>query len=143
MTTKAVPTEIDLHLLQLLTDEPTLSQRQLADRLGVSLGKTNYCLKALKEKGCVKWERFVANPNKLQYLYALTPKGLQHKLSLKLHFLERKQAEFEYLKEEIAALQADIEGQKLMSQASKTQKPQVKPAISTPGSLDQPEPIAP
>jgi EPS-associated MarR family transcriptional regulator len=142
MTTKATPTEIDLRLLQLLADEPTLTQRQLADRLGISLGKTNYCLKALKEKGWVKWERFIANPNKLQYLHSLTPKGLQNKLSLTLHFLERKQAEFEYLKEEIATLQADIEGQKLMSQTSKTQKPQVRPAISTPGSLDQPEVIA-
>ena len=141
MTTKATLTEIDLRLLQLLANEPTLSQRQLADRLGVSLGKTNYCLKALKEKGWVKWERFIANPNKLQYLHAITPKGLQQKLSLTLHFLERKQAEFEYLKEEIAALRADIEGQKLISQTSKTQKPQVKPAIRTPGSLDQPETI--
>jgi EPS-associated MarR family transcriptional regulator len=112
MTTKATPTEIDLRLLQLLANEPTLSQRQLADRLGVSLGKTNYCLKALKEKGWVKWERFVANPNKLQCLHAITSKGLQQKLSLTLHFLERKQAEFEYLKEEIAALWAEIEGQK-------------------------------
>ncbi len=100
--------EIDLKLLKLLEENPALSQRQLADRLGVSLGKTNYCLKALKEKGLVKWGNFSSNPNKLQYMHLLTPKGIRQKLSLTAHFLERKQAEYEQLKLEIASLQADI-----------------------------------
>ncbi len=58
-------TEIDLKLLKLLEENPTLSQRQIADALGISLGKTNYCLRALKEKGLVKWGNFSNNPNKL------------------------------------------------------------------------------
>jgi EPS-associated MarR family transcriptional regulator len=101
-------TEIDLKLLKLLEENPTLSQRQLADRLGISLGKVNYCLKALKEKGLVKWGNFSNNPNKLQYMHLLTPKGISQKLSLTIHFLERKQAEYEQLKLEIASLRAEI-----------------------------------
>ncbi len=104
--------EIDLKLLKLLEENPYLSQRQLADRLGVSLGKTNYCLKALKEKGLVKWGNFSNNPNKLHYMHLLTPKGISQKLSLTIHFLERKQAEFEHLKKEIVLLQAEIGQQK-------------------------------
>ncbi len=100
--------EIDLKLLKLLEENPCLSQRQLADRLGVSLGKTNYCLKALKEKGLVKWGNFSNNPNKLHYMHLLTPKGISQKLSLTIHFLERKQAEFEHLKKEIVLLQAEL-----------------------------------
>ena len=100
--------EIDLKLLKLLEENPTLSQRQLADRLGISLGKTNYCLKALKEKGFVKWGNFSNNPHKLQYMHLLTPKGIRQKLSLTIHFLERKQAEYEHLKLEIASLQTEI-----------------------------------
>jgi EPS-associated MarR family transcriptional regulator len=104
--------EIDLKLLKLLEENPTLTQRQLADRLGISLGKTNYCLKALKDKGLVKWGNFSKNPNKLQYMHLLTPKGISQKLSLTTHFLERKQAEFEHLKKEILLLQAEIVQQK-------------------------------
>ncbi len=104
--------EIDLKLLKLLEENPCLSQRQLANRLGVSLGKTNYCLKALKEKGLVKWGNFSNNPNKLQYMHLLTPKGISQKLSLTIHFLERKQAEFEHLKKEIVLLQAELGQQK-------------------------------
>jgi hypothetical protein len=104
--------EIHLKLLKLLEENPALSQRQLAERLGISLGKTNYCLKALKDKGLVKWGNFSNNPNKLQYMHLLTPKGISQKLSLTLHFLERKQAEYESLKKEIASLQAEIGQQK-------------------------------
>jgi len=104
--------EIDLKLLKLLEENPALSQRQLADRLGISLGKTNYCLRALKDKGLVKWGNFSQNPNKLQYMHLITPKGIRQKLSLTIHFLERKQAEYENLKLEIASLQAEIGWQK-------------------------------
>jgi EPS-associated MarR family transcriptional regulator len=104
--------EIDLKLLKLLEENPALSQRQLAARLGISLGKTNYCLKALKDKGLVKWGNFSNNPNKLQYIHLLTPKGLSQKLSLTIHFLERKQVEFEHLKKEIALMQAELNQQK-------------------------------
>lgn len=104
--------EIDLKLLKLLEENPALTQRQLADRLGISLGKTNYCLKALKEKGLVKWGNFSSNPSKLQYMHLLTPKGISQKLSLTIHFLERKQAEYEQLKLEIASLRVEIGQQK-------------------------------
>jgi EPS-associated MarR family transcriptional regulator len=105
--------EIDLKLLRLLEENPILSQRQLADRLGISLGKTNYCLKALKERGLVKWGNFSNNPKKLQYMHLLTPKGISQKLSLTTHFLERKQAEYEQLKLEIASLKAEVGQQQL------------------------------
>jgi len=104
--------EIDLKLLKLLEENPALSQRQLADRLGVSLGKTNYCLKALKDKGLVKWGNFSNNPNKLQYMHLLTPNGIRQKLILTIHFLEHKQAEFEQLKKEIMLLQTELGQQK-------------------------------
>ncbi len=100
--------ETDLKLLKLLEENPSLSQRQLADRLGISLGKTNYCLKALKNKGLVKWGNFSNNPHKLQYMHLLTPKGIRQKLSLTIHFLERKQAEYELLRLEIASLKAEV-----------------------------------
>jgi EPS-associated MarR family transcriptional regulator len=104
-------TEIHLKLLKLLEKNPTATQRELADALGVSLGKTNYCLKALKEKGWVKWGNFSKTPNKLQYMHLLTPQGMAEKLSLTLHFLARKQKEFEELEQEIVQLQQELIGQ--------------------------------
>lgn len=104
--------EIDFKLLKLLEVNPSLTQRQLADHVGVSLGKTNYRLKALKDRSLVKWGNFSKNPNKLQYMHLLTPKGISQKLSLTVYFLERKQAEFEHLKKEIVLLQAEIGQQK-------------------------------
>jgi EPS-associated MarR family transcriptional regulator len=74
----------------------------------VSLGKTNYCLRALKDKGLVKWGNFSQNPNKLQYMHLLTPKGIAQKLQLTAHFLQRKEREFEELKGEIARLRAEL-----------------------------------
>jgi EPS-associated MarR family transcriptional regulator len=111
LTSYPMQAEIDLKLLKLLEENPALTQRQLADRLGISLGKTNYCLRALKEKGLVKWGNFSNNPNKLQYMHLLTPKGVSQKLSLTIHFLEHKQAEYEQLKLEIASLKAEVSQQ--------------------------------
>ena len=96
--------EIHLKLLKLIEKKPQLTQRELAHQLGISLGKTNYCLKALKEKGWLKWGNFSTNPNKLQYMHLLTPKGVSEKLTLTMHFLKRKEKEYELLKEEIAHL---------------------------------------
>ncbi len=78
--------EIDLKLFKLLKENPFLSQRQLAYRLGISLGKTNYCLKALKNKGLEKWGNFSNNPNKLKYKHLLIPEGIRQKPSLTIHF---------------------------------------------------------
>ena len=85
-----------------------MSQRQLADSLGVSLGAANYCMKALVEKGWVKLENFQKNRNKLGYLYLLTPKGITAKTQLTASFLRRKLIEYENLKVEIEDLQAAL-----------------------------------
>ncbi len=100
--------EVHLRLLSLLEQNPAWTQRQLADALGVSLGKTNYCLRAFRDKGLVKWGNFSQNPNKLQYMHLLTPKGIAQKLQLTTHFLQRKEREFEELKSEIAHLRAEL-----------------------------------
>ncbi len=104
----AIGSEVHLRLLSLLEQNPAWTQRQLADALGVSLGKTNYCLRALRDKGLVKWGNFSQNPNKLQYMHLLTPKGIAQKLQLTAHFLQRKEREFEELRSEIARLRAEL-----------------------------------
>jgi EPS-associated MarR family transcriptional regulator len=101
--------EVHLRLLSLLEQNPAWTQRQLADALGVSLGKTNYCLRALRDKGLVKWGNFSQNPNKLQYMHLLTPKGIAQKVQLTTHFLQRKEREFEELRCEIARLRAQLD----------------------------------
>ena len=100
--------EIHLKLLKLLETKPQLTQRELAHRLGISLGKTNYCLKALKEKSWLKWVNFSTNPNKLQYMHLLTPKGASEKLALTMHFLKRKEKEYELQINEIAHLHDEL-----------------------------------
>ena len=97
-----------LELLRLIEAHPTWTQGKLAKALGVSLGKTNHCLRALKEKGLVKWGSFTQNSKKLSYLHILTPKGIAHKLCLTANFLQRKEAEYERLQGEIAALRKEL-----------------------------------
>ena len=101
--------ERQLEALRLLEANPKMTQRELAEALGVSLGATNYCLKALVEKGWLKLESFQRNPNKLGYLYLLTPMGIAAKTQLTTRFLRRKLIEYETLKAEIEALQSDVE----------------------------------
>ena len=91
-----------------MQEKPEMSQRELAEALGVSLGATNYCLKALVDKGWIKLENFQKNPNKLGYLYLLTPAGIAAKTTLTARFLQRKLTEYERLKAEIALLQAEV-----------------------------------
>lgn len=100
--------EINLKLLKLIEKNPQLTQRELAHQLGIGLGKTNYCLKALKEKGWLKWGNFSVNPNKFQYMHLLTPKGVFEKLALTMQFLKRKEKEYELLKEEIIHLHDEL-----------------------------------
>jgi EPS-associated MarR family transcriptional regulator len=88
-------------LLRKIQNNPNSSQRQLAKNLNFSLGKLNYCLKALKKKGLVKIDNFANNPNKLNYFYVLTPKGITAKTKLTLNFMERKMKEYDELKEEL------------------------------------------
>jgi EPS-associated MarR family transcriptional regulator len=103
-----VQDEIHLKVLRLLQDNPQLNQREMADALGVSLGKTNYCLKALVDKGYVKMQNFMSSHNKLAYSYLLTPSGISEKAYLTTQFLKRKVEEYESLKHEIAALKLEI-----------------------------------
>jgi len=106
-----------LELLKLLQEQPQMSQRDLAQAMGVSLGKANYCLKALMEKGHVKLERFRANPDKRQYAYLLTPAGLTEKTRITLEFLRNKVAEYEALEKEIEQLRGDLENRRIQSAA--------------------------
>lgn len=88
-------------VLRKIQKKPKSTQRELAHELGFSLGKLNYCLKALKEKGLVKIENFTKNPQKLNYIYVLTPKGISEKTKLTLNFMKRKMKEYDDLKKEL------------------------------------------
>jgi EPS-associated MarR family transcriptional regulator len=96
--------EARFQILRLLHDNPELTQRELGERVGVSLGAVNYCLKALIERGLVKAGNFSKSPNKLGYAYVLTPAGIAEKTVLTGRFLARKKAEYEALRAEIEAL---------------------------------------
>ncbi len=89
------------NVLRKIKSKPNSSQRELASELGFSLGKLNYCLKALKEKGLIKIKNFQKNPNKLRYAYILTPKGVTAKTKITLNFMKRKMKEYDELKAEI------------------------------------------
>lgn len=94
-------------IMRILQETPDLSQRDLADQLGMSLGGLNYCLKALMEKGFVKLENFQNSKHKFKYVYVLTPAGMAQKMAMTAHFLRRKMEEYEALKVEIEALKAE------------------------------------
>jgi len=95
-------------LLKLLEENPEMSQRQIAAALGVSLGKVNFCLRALIEIGSVKVANFSRSPNKKAYVYLLTPKGIEEKAKVTLRFLAKKQNEYEELKREINELKNEV-----------------------------------
>lgn len=90
-----------LDLLRKIDSNPNSSQRELATGLGFSLGKLNYCLKALKHKGLIKIKNFKKNPKKINYIYLLTPKGISFKAKLTLNFMKIKMREYDQLKREI------------------------------------------
>src|SRR5205807_431377 len=96
-----------LRVLRLLDESPTLTQREMARELGVSLGKTNYCLRALLGKGFVKAQNFRNSTNKSGYLYLVTPEGLAAKTDLTRKFLARKREEYDALRLEIERLQRE------------------------------------
>jgi len=89
------------NVLRKIKSKPNSTQRELAEELGFSLGKLNYCLQALKKKGLVKISNFQKNPNKLSYAYILTPKGIAQKTKLTINFMKRKMKEYDELKSEI------------------------------------------
>jgi len=101
--------DIHLDLLRKLEVNPEYTQRELSQEMGVSLGKVNYCMKKLIEKGWIKLSNFSHNPNKVGYIYLLTPKGIEQKTKLTILFLKRKIEEFEILKDEISELKLESE----------------------------------
>jgi EPS-associated MarR family transcriptional regulator len=105
---KSINPDVHFRVLHLLEEEPRLTQRELAQKLGISLGGVNYCLKALIDIGHIKAGNFNKNPNKSLYLYILTPQGIAEKARLTSGFLKRKMAEYNALKVEIDTIQSNI-----------------------------------
>ena len=88
-------------VLRKIQKKPETTQRELAEELGFSLGKLNYCLKALHAKGLIKMQNFKKNPKKINYIYVLTPKGIAAKTKLTINFMKRKMNEYDELKKEL------------------------------------------
>lgn len=108
MTTRQAQQEDTAYrVMRLLQDNPDMTQRELAQKLGLSVGGLNYCLKALVDKGWVKVHNFAHSKNKFGYVYVLTPHGITKKAQLTGQFLQRKMAEYESLQAEIASLRAE------------------------------------
>jgi len=101
--------DIRLDLLRNLESNPEYTQRELSQEMGISLGKINYCMQRLTEKGWVKLTNFSRSSNKLGYMYLLTPKGIDQKAKLTTSFLKTKIKEFEILRDEISQLKLDAE----------------------------------
>ena len=91
----------ELNVLRKLKKKPSISQRELAKDLSLSLGKINYCLKALKQKGLIKVKNFKKSPHKYKYIYLITPKGISEKTKLTINFMKRTMAEYDQLKKEL------------------------------------------
>ena len=121
MTSRQAKLQEDTYfrVMGILQDNPDLTQRELAEKLGVSVGGLNYCLKALMEKGMVKMKNFATSKNKFGYVYVLTPNGLSEKSAITHRFLQRKIDEYEALKVEIEALRSEVE----KTRGEETQKP--------------------
>ena len=103
--------ELEYRALKILEQQPDLTQRQLSEELGVSLGKTNYVLKSLIDVGWVKLNNFQKSDNKWGYAYLLTPSGVAEKAAITVRFLKRKKQEYDDLQSEIARLQREIHQQ--------------------------------
>ena len=101
--------DIHLRALRLIHGTPDISHRDLARRVGISVGAAHYCLNALAEKGLIKLANFHASSNKRGYVYLLTPEGISAKASMTVKFLQRKVTEYEALRAEIEALSAEVE----------------------------------
>ena len=111
MTSRQAKVQEDTHfrIMRILQENPDLTQRELADQLGMSVGGLNFCLKALIDKGFVKMGNFQKSKNKFKYVYLLTPQGVAERVMLTSRFLQRKMEEYEALKAEIERLRADLE----------------------------------
>ena len=100
--------ELRLKMLRLIEANPSMSQRQIADALGISLGGVNYCLRALAEIGLIKVGNFAKSGHKLGYLYLLTPQGIKEKTKITASFLAKKRHEYETLRQEILLLEVEL-----------------------------------
>ncbi len=109
---KSIDPDVHFRVLHLLEEESELTQRELAQKLGISVGGVNYCLKALINIGHIKAGNFSKNPNKSAYLYLLTSKGITEKAKLTAGFLSRKMLEYQALKKEIDAIQSKVKSDK-------------------------------
>jgi EPS-associated MarR family transcriptional regulator len=102
------PEEMDLLVMRQIAETPEVNQRSVARRLGISLGKVNFCLRALARKGLVKVDNFRRSDRKLAYAYVLTPAGFEEKTRLTVTFLQSKLSEYDRLQREIDALKAEV-----------------------------------
>jgi EPS-associated MarR family transcriptional regulator len=111
MTSRQAQIQEDTHfrIMRILQENPDLTQRELAEKLGMSVGGLNYCLNALIDKGLVKMQNFSNSKNKFKYVYLLTPTGITEKVALTTRFLSRKMEEYEALKLEIEALKSEVD----------------------------------
>ena len=100
--------ETHYQVLKLIEKTPSITQRELAKEMGVSVGKANYCLKAIIDKGWVKANNFKNSKNKLAYIYKLTPSGIEQKAKITVKFLKRKINDYEELKQEIEMLKNEV-----------------------------------
>jgi len=105
---KTIAEETRLQVMRRLAENPELTQRELAAELGMSLGATNYCLRALIDKGFVKTENFRKSHHKRAYLYLLTPAGIAHKLHMTRRFIAIKQAEYEAIRQQLEDLRKEL-----------------------------------
>ena len=101
---------IRYRLLKILSDDSSLTQREMSRRMGISLGKLNYCLTELAKKGFVKIHRFKDSSNRTKYMYLLTPRGMEEKTRVAMNFLKSKVREYEEIKRQIKELSVEIEG---------------------------------
>ena len=111
MTSRQAQIQEDTYfrVMRILQENPDLTQRELAEKLGVSVGGLNYCLNALIDKGWVKMQNFQNSKNKFKYVYLLTPQGIAEKVALTSRFLDRKMQEYKTLKAEIDSLHQDVQ----------------------------------
>ncbi len=105
--------EIRYRLLKILTEEPKLGQREMAKKMGISLGKVNFCVSELAAKGWIKITRLKSARKKIPYIYMLTPKGLEEKGKLTARFLKRKLAEYKEIKKQILELHNEVQQESL------------------------------
>lgn len=117
LSSRPDPEEVHYQLLKLIEHHPGLTQREASERLGISLGKVNYCFRALIDKGHIKLGNFRRSREKQSYAYLLTPAGMEAKAKAAMHFLLRKMEEYELLKRQIDALNAELSQNEYLEKA--------------------------